>query len=280
MDRLVIGCGYVGKRVARAWQAQGGRVYATTRRRERAEEFQAAGLVPILCDVLDPDSLVNLPRVHTVLYAVGMDRAAGRSLREVYVEGLRQVLAHLPLPERFLYISSTSPYGQTAGEEVDESAPTEPVDQSGHVVLAAERLLREKLPGAIILRFSGIYGPDRLLRRRLLEAGQPLVGDPEKWVNLIHIEDGVAAILAAEERGRPGETYNISDDTPCRRGDFYAALAAKLGAPEPRWIPPEAEGTVPGPELVNRRIINRKAKAALGWTPRYPSFREGLASLL
>src|SRR5438552_2269194 len=111
----------------------------------------------------------------------------GRAMREVHVDGLRHVLDTLPVPGRFVYVSSTGVYGQTDGSWVDESSPTEPAEEAGRVVLEAERLLRERLPAAVVLRFAGIYGPDRLLRGQAVRNGEPLVGDPEKWLNLIHV---------------------------------------------------------------------------------------------
>ncbi len=280
MDKLIIGCGYLGRRVAALWQAQGHRVRATTRSHTRAEEFRQAGLDPLLCDVLDPATLHDLPAADTVLYCVGFDRAAGKSMSEVYVRGLGNVLAALPAPGRFLYVSSTGVYGQCGGEEVDETAATEPVEESGRIVLEAERLLRARLPEAIILRFAGIYGPGRLLRRQAVAAGEPIVGDPGKWLNLIHVMDGAAAVLAAEEHGRPGEVYNVCDDAPVRRRDFYTRLAQLLGAPEPRFVPPEPGGALPGHERTNRRVVNRRLHEELKVRLRYPSCAQGLRDSL
>mgnify|MGYP002400673341 CR=1 FL=1 len=87
-------------------------------------------------------------------------------MRDVYVNGLGNVLAALPPCDRFLYVSSTSVYGQADGSVVDETSPTEPLGDSGRTVLEAERLLQALLPSAIGLRFAGIYGPGRLLRRQ------------------------------------------------------------------------------------------------------------------
>src|SRR5262249_56781506 len=121
-------------------------------------------------------------------------------------------------------------------------------------------LVRSRLPGAVILRFAGIYGPGRLLGRQAVEAGEPLVGDPEKWLNLIHVEDGAAAVLAAEARGEPGAVYNVCDGRPVRRRDFYALLARLLGAPEPRFVPPPPGAPVPGHERADRRVVNRRLR--------------------
>lgn len=268
-DALIIGCGYLGRRVAARWVAAGRRVAALTRR--NADALRALGVEPVVGDVTDPATLADLPAARTVLYAVGMDRGQGKTMREVYVDGLRHVLGTLPPPERFVYVSSTGVYGQTDGGWVDEGSPTEPAEESGRVVLEAERTLRSARPDAIIMRFAGLYGPGRLLRRGPLMAGEPLVGDADKWLNLVHVEDGAAAVLAAAERARPGATYTVADDEPMTRRAFYTHLAELLGAP------PAAFDHRPEPGANNRRVSNRTAKAELGWSPAYPTYREGLA---
>ena len=272
-SNLIVGCGYLGLRVARRWIAAGKPVAALTRR--NGAELAALAIEPVVGDVLDPVSLRKLPSAATVLYAVGLDRTAGKSMREVYVSGLGNVLETLPPCERFVYVSSTSVYGQTHGSVVDETSPTEPLEESGAIVLEAEHLLLQKKPDAIILRFAGIYGPDRLLRRQAqLRSGGPIAVDEERWLNLIHVDDGADAILAAEARSAPGETYNIVDDEPAPRRAFYARLAELTGAPAPRFVN-QSE-----PRANNRRVSNALAKVALQWQPRHPSFREGLPAAI
>ncbi len=274
-DKLVIGCGYLGRVVAARWRDAGHRVFATTRSTQRAEELRAAGLEPIVCDVLRPDSLAALPRsADTLLYAVGFDRTAGLSMRTVYVEGLAHVLTVLDgWAGRFLHISSTGVYAQTSGEEVEESVETHPTEEAGRVVLEAERLLHERRPDAVVLRFAGIYGPGRVIRLREIRAGEVLVGDADKWLNLIHVEDGASAVVAAGECARPGTVYNVCDDRPARRRDVYTFLAELLNAPAPRFSAP-----APNTDRVNRRIVNRRMKEELGVFLRFPSFVEGISA--
>jgi nucleoside-diphosphate-sugar epimerase len=267
---LVVGCGYLGRRVAAAWRSAGRRVAALTR--GRADELARDGLEPVVGDVLDPASLTNLPAAGPVLYAVGFDRSSGRSMRDIYVEGLANALRAIRSPGPVIFVSSTGVYGQTEGGWVSEESPTEPLEPSGKVVLEAEGTLRALRPDAVVLRFAGIYGPGRVLRQQALRGGEPLVGDAEKWLNLVHVEDGVAAVLAAEQRGRPGETYLIADDEPVRRRDFYTLTAELLGAPAARFEQPAT------PILeANRRVSNAKARRELGFAPRFPTYREGLA---
>ena len=269
---LVIGCGYLGRRVAEAWRDAGRTVYALTRTRQYA--LRGASLHPVVGDVTDPASLFRLrelPPIATVLYAVGLDRRERHTMREVYVEGLRNVLAACPPVERWVHVSSTGVYGQTDGSIVTEESPTVPLEESGRVVLEAEQTLLMARPDATVLRFAGIYGPGRWLRKAALLAGEPYTADADKWLNLIHVADGVRAVLCAESG--PGGTFNIADDEPVRRRDFYTESARLLGAPPAVFVAPEVTGVE-----ANRRVSNAKARRALHFTPQYPSYREGLAA--
>lgn len=267
VTRLIFGCGYLGRVVTARWLAAGHRVAALTR--SNAEGLRGAGVQPIGGDVLNPASLSALPAAETVLYAIGFDRSAGRSMREVYVTGLANVLDTLPPGGRFVYVSSTSVYGQSDGSWVTEASPTVPTEESGRVVLEAEQLLRAKRPDAIILRSAGLYGPNRLLRGRPILNGEPLVGDADKWLNLVHVSDAADAVVWAEAHAASGETYNVSDGKPVTRRDFYTHLAELLNAP-PAKFEHRAEPGAP-----NRRIDAAKFRA-LGWTPKYATYRDGL----
>lgn len=263
---LIFGCGYLGRRVAALWREDERRVLALTRGNDDA--LRSVGVEPIRGDVLDPTSLRALPSASTVLYAIGFDRGAGKSMREVYVGGLANALDALPPCERFVYISSTSVYGQADGEWVMETSETAPTEEAGKVVLAAEELLRAKRPDAIILRSAGLYGPDRLLRKQPILKGEPLVGDVDKWLNLVHVADAARAVLHAEAHAAPGEVYNVSDGEPVPRRAFYTRLAELLDV--------EAKfDERPEPGAPNRRVGSAKFRA-LGWTPQFASYRDGL----
>lgn len=266
MTHLILGCGYLGRVIARHWIEQGHRVAALTR--SRNDEIKALGIESILGDVTNPSSL-QLPLADWVLYAIGLDRSAGKSMRDVYVGGLMNVLDKLPTPRRLIYISSTSVYGQADGSWVDESSPTEPDEENGRIVLECEHILRERLSDAIILRFAGIYGPGRLIRRAsILGKGEPIVTDPDGWLNLIHVDDGARAVIAAAERGEPGGTYNVADDRPVTRREFYSEMATLVDAPAPTFQVKK--------EPTNRRIRNRRMRSELGVELQYPDFHIGL----
>ena len=290
MSKLVIGCGYLGRRVAAAWLLAGQEVAALTRSTANAEELSQIGIWPVVGDICEPTTLAELPAAETVLFAVGFDRTSGRSQHEVYVDGLRNVLNQVASRcERFLYISSSSVYGQSAGEWVDETSPCEPAQPGGQCCLAAEVLVREFFPSsnqtavtmrfANVLRLSGIYGPSRLLSRiESLRAREPLSGQGEAWLNLIHVDDAVAAVLACEQRGQPSETYLITDDQPIRREEYYSQLARLVAAPPPVFA--NDQPAKRGSGCLNKRCSNRKARAELGLALAYPTIIAGLPHAL
>ena len=168
MPKLILGCGYLGLRVARRWLAAGEIVHAVTRSSKR-RGAASHGSIAHRGGRYRSRFARALPAAESVLYAVGHDRAAGKTLNEVYVAGLRHVLEALPAgTRRIFYISSTGVYAQSGGEWVDEESACEPLRESGCVCLEAEQLLRKHRLGqrSIILRLAGIYGPGRIPRAR------------------------------------------------------------------------------------------------------------------
>lgn len=285
LKTLIVGCGYLGRVLARELLAAGDLVFGTTRSPEKAESLAALGVQPVVADVLDPASLAALPRVDRVVHCVGFDRASNRSLREVYVDGFRNLLAALlppghPDPPAILHVGSTGVFGQTDGSWIDETALAMPESESGRACLEAERLLVAHAAaglaprGATILRLAGIYGPGRIPRRAFLLEGTPIPGHPAKWLNMVHVHDAATAVRAALDNppARGLELYLVADDEPLPRVDFYKAAAAALDAPEPAFAPPPPDA----PPEPDKRVSNRKARRNLRWTPRHPSAREGL----
>jgi nucleoside-diphosphate-sugar epimerase len=278
MKRLIVGCGFVGLRAAMRWVADGDEVWALTRSESRAAEFAAAGLRPVLGDVTEPDSLGSLPSVERVLYAVGLDRTAGRTQREVYVTGLWNVLNRLPVtPDLFVYVSSTSVYGQETGKWVDESSETDPSTDSGCVCLDAESVVRSHFAlgdtRSHILRLAGIYGPGRLIARQsALQNREPMSGNPEAWLNLIHVEDAVETIRACEAWPESA-IWLVCDDRPQTRREFYSQFAMLVGAPPPNFAASENGAARNG---LNKRCSNRAIRDRLGVELRFPTTDQGL----
>ena len=273
MTTLILGCGYLGKAVALALIARNpnSAVFGTTRSESKASSLRAIGVYSILADVLDPESLAGLPRADRVFLSVGFDRSSGSTREQVGMIGMRNVLHALKSrgwAGRLVASSSTSVYGQADGRWVDEDSETISLDESGRIALGAESLVHAAEPSATILRFSGIYGPDRIIGQAMLERGEAIPGDPDRWLNLIHVEDAAQAVVAALDATESGRLYVVSDDSPLRRREYYECAAASLGLPAPRF-----EGTGASlSQVPDKRVLNSRVKAELGLTWRYPKF--------
>lgn len=282
MRRLIIGCGYLGRRVARRWIANGDDVFALTRSEQNAETLRALGVLPILGDTTEAASLQSLPECDTVLHAVGFDRSAEASKREVYVDGLSNVLDRMAGHcGRFIHVSSTSVYGQQEGEWVDENSACDAETESGDICRAAEKLVLDRFSNddvtarGTVLRLSGIYGPERLLSRiDALKNAQPLPGPENGWLNLIHVDDAAQVVTTCADSETPAAVCLVSDDRPVLRGDYYRLLANLVGAPEPVFDPAAVARHSRG---INKRCRNARLREGLGVALSYPDIETGLA---
>jgi nucleoside-diphosphate-sugar epimerase len=235
--RLVVGCGYLGGRVAARWLASGDMVYGVTRSPDRGRALAAAGLVPIVHDVASTAAWpATLPACDTVFWAVGFDAPPPITPRDVHVCGLGRLLDTLAGRPRVILSSSTGVWGDEGGNVVTEQTPVRPAREAGRVLVEAEALLHAHPRGpGVALRFAGLYGPGRLPRLDGLRTGAPIAADPDSWLNLIHVDDAAAVVLAVADAAAPGPLYVVSDGRPIRRRDWYGQLARAIGGPEPTW---------------------------------------------
>ena len=283
MRRLIFGCGFLGRRAAAAWQANGDEVFALTRSAENAANLSVFGIEPIVGDVTQPESLARLPDVDTILYSVGFDRNAGPTKREVYVDGLRNALHAVEgRCRRFVHISSTSVYGQENGEDIDEASPAEASHESGVICREAEQLVGKCSESsgiqATILRLSGIYGPGRLLSRvEAIREGLKLPGPADSWLNLIHVDDAVSVVVKAASVPDLAPLYLASDDQPVHRREYYETLARLTNSPAPQFDPAAVARHTHG---LGKRCRNEFLKEHLEITLQFPTIASGLPHAL
>jgi nucleoside-diphosphate-sugar epimerase len=285
--RLVVGCGYLGERVAWRWREAGSRVIATTRRETRAAELQERGITPAMVDVTTAtpgwaDLFAKHGVPETVFWGVGFDRAAGATHRDVHVDGLRRLLDALAATRpagstpRVILSSSTGVWGDEGGGIVDESTPPNPSREAGRVLVEAETLLAAHPAGpGTALRFAGLYGPDRLPRIADLKAGLPIAADPDSWLNLVHIDDAAAVVCTVADAASPRGLYVVADGHPVRRRDWYGTLAKLTGSPEPHW-----DTAAPRPRGADKRVDPTLLCRDLGFRPAHPNPLAALADLV
>jgi len=289
MKCLIVGCGYVGLPLGAELVRRGHEVFGL--QRSAPDKLKAAGIRPLLADITKPESLAKLPRdFDWVVNCVASGGGSVEDYRNIYLEGNRHLVAWLAdsPPEKFVFTSSTSVYGQTDGSVVTEQSSARPAEETAKVLLEAEKLLLDKsgLRGrsphqqfpAVILRVAGIYGPGRgHWFRQFLKGKARIEGDGSRWLNMIHRDDVIGCIIAALERGKPGEIYNAVDNEPVTQLKFFEWLAAELKRPLPPGIPAEAEIRRKR-GVTNKRVSNAKLRAELSYEFRVPNFRKGYAA--
>jgi nucleoside-diphosphate-sugar epimerase len=179
------------------------------------------------------------------------------------------------------YLSSTGVYGDTGGAWVDETAPTGGGRRSARTDADAAWLAL----GARVFRLPGIYGPGRSALDRVRDGKAHRIDLPEQVFSRVHVEDiagGVIAALKAGERALPG-AYNLADDLPCAQNAVIEEACRLAGFPPPPLQTLDEAGlsmAARGFYAENRRVANGKARRVLGWRPRFPTYREGLRSLI
>jgi nucleoside-diphosphate-sugar epimerase len=299
MRVFVVGAtGAVGARLVPQLLERGHDVIGSSRSTARAESMRNLGAEPVVLDLLDraavraaigeirPEAIVHEATALTGASDIRhFDRSFAQTNR-LRTEGADALLeaARETGVRRFVAQSFAGwPYAREGGPVKTEDDPLDPNPVPGmRKTLAAIRHLEHVVPaaGGLVLRYGGLYGsPDdaqlELARKRRF----PIVGDGSGVWSFTHLDDAAAATVLALERGEPG-IYNVVDDDPAPVREWLPALASAIGAKPPRRVPRWLARLLAGEVGVAimtevRGASNEKAKRALGWAPRYPTWREG-----
>jgi nucleoside-diphosphate-sugar epimerase len=303
MEIFVAGAtGAIGQRLVPRLVAAGHHVVATTRSPAKAGLLRSLGAAPAIMDGLDPVAVgeaVGRAQPEVVIHQMTQitlssdlrhfdrDFAVTNRLR---TEGTDNLIAAATAAgaRRFIAASYAGwPSARTGGPVKTEDDPLDPHPPAGQSAsLAAIRHLENAVTGApavegIVLRYGSFYGPGTgneffgLARQRKV----PLIGDGAGVWSFLHIDDAAQATVAALDHGHRG-IYNITDDEPAKVADWLPFIAGAVGGKPPLRVPAWAARLVAGEVAVSmmtkiRGSSNARARAELGWSPAYPSYRQG-----
>ena len=294
--------GAIGTRLVAQLIDRGHEVIGTSTSRGSAERVRALGAEAIELDLLDPRAVREAVRetqpdaiAHqaTALANVRFARSLDKSFtltNRLRREGTDALLAaaHEAGVSRFVAQSFAGMrYARTGGPVKTEDDPVDSTPLEGMRKTAAAMSHLERAVtagGGIVLRYGGFYGADNdglvepVRRRRF-----PIVGDGGGVLSFVHLDDAAAATVLALERDGPA-IYNIVDDEPAPAREWLPVLARVLGAKPPRRVPVWLATLLAGEIAVMlgteaRGASNAKAKRELGWTLRYPTWRQGFAAV-
>ena len=268
---LIAGCGGIGAATGRLLTVDGHEVVGLKR-------HPPTGVDPlkyIKADLTCPDDLEGLDTCFDlVIYILTPDDRSERSYRYAFDFGVNNLLKVFSRNKgtRFLFVSSTSVYGQVNGEWVDEESVTEPEKITGQIILQAEKHFLSHGNENCIVRFSGIYGHSRSHLLDTVAKGGKAQYKPPYYTNRIYRGDCVSVLRFMANKMLAGialaPVYLASDDDPAPKWDVYNYLAGKLGIERPE------KETLPHGCNQNKRCSNKRLKK-LGYKFIYKSYRDG-----
>lgn len=275
---MIAGCGDIGGRLARRLIARNWSVHGLRRHVDQLPPG-VQGVAGDLHDAACPETWPVGP-VDYLVYCAAAIKHDEAGYQAAYIDGLRHVLGwlaqHGQVPRRLLFVSSSSVYGQTDGEWVDETSATQPDGFSGRLMLEAERVALDAGCPATVVRLTGIYGPGRERLVSQVREGYRVAEQPPLYGNRIHADDaaGLLAFMLQRdvEGGALDECYIGVDDAPAPLAEVLGWLREYLGVTQ--WSQTQSVR-----RTGSKRCRNARARA-LGWAPVYPSYREGYKAIL
>ena len=274
--RAILGCGYVGEEVARAWKQEGHALWATTTRRERLGELAELVETPLIFDSTDPSTNLDFTAdLDGILVSFAPSKGSEVDLgqyRKTFLGGLQRLVETLDrrprnTPLQIVHLSSCGVYGNRHGALTNETAPIADPHPVNQVLLQAEEMMgaiRSDRIKVCVLRLGGIYGPGRDIPSMLLSAAGGLV--QRNGLNVpcwIHRDDIVRGVCFAFDQGLD-ETYNLVNDTQLSGQELTDRLCERAGLPLAKWLTIDTTD-----RILNARVSNEKLKQ-IGFTFSYP----------
>lgn len=275
---LIAGCGDIGSRLATQLLGNDWQVYGLRRSIDRLP----AGVTGVAGDLFSEQCPVQWPsgQIDYLVYSAAATEHDEAGYQAAYVDGLKNTLSWLEQngqrPRRLLFVSSSGVFAQKDGEWVDETSPAEATSYSGRIMLDAEQVALNSGIAASVVRLTGIYGPGREWMLGQVRKGYRVAVEPPLYGNRIHADDAaglLAFLLEADREGKAlDDCYIGVDNAPVPLAQVVGWLRERMGVTE--WA---AEESIR--RAGSKRCSNARAKA-LGWEPRYSSYREGYEQIL
>lgn len=279
MKLFIFGLGFTGMEVAKAALAQGWQVAGTWRDRPPEscpglESLRFSNGYPLEVGALD--QVIGL-----------LSTAPPQDSGDPVLDALGKDIS---IMERFAwvgYLSTTGVYGDRQGGLVEETSPLLPsIERSIRRAKAEAEWLSlwqtSKIP-VHIFRLPGIYGPGRSPFDQLRAGRAHRIDKPGHVFSRIHVEDIAGAIMASLNKPTPGEIYNLCDDDPAPQHEVVAYAANLMGIAPPPLVPFDQAELSPMAQSFyadNKLVSNAKMKRHLAYNLKYPSYKNGLKSIL
>jgi nucleoside-diphosphate-sugar epimerase len=282
---LIVGCGYMGRRVARLLPAGQYHVCGCVRSPESAGLLKESGVSAIEVDLDQAEQPADWATGYEAVFYFAPPPAAGR--QDTRMRNFLRVLDKKDVPRRIVYISTSAVYGDCGGAWITEMQVVKPGTDRGHRRLDAERQLiawcQAQKTQWTVLRVPGIYGPGKLPLARLRKGTPVLREEDAPCTNRIHADDLATICIAAMNSVKCNTVYNVSDGHPGNMTDYFFRVADAAGLSRPATVTrAQAEQELSAGMLSflndSRRMRNDKMLEELGIKLQYPGLTAGLAA--
>lgn len=274
MKVAIVGCGYVGTRVAKNLHTKSNyTVTATTTTPQRVSELEGVAHRVAVLEGNDKNAMAAvLQEQDAVMLCVGARNP--NTYRESYLDTAKtlvSVLKEIPAVKQLIYTGTYSVYGDRQGELVNEDSSVAPANANGEILAETERvLLAASSPNlqVCILRLGGIYGPERELVKIFRGwAGTTRPGAGEDATNWVHADDVAGGLIFALENRLQG-IYNLVGDVSLSSRELLDRVFENNNLPKAIW-----NKSVPSNRPYNAKVSNQKIKDA-GYQFVHPEIRE------
>jgi nucleoside-diphosphate-sugar epimerase len=293
--------GVLGRRLIQQFRARGHSVIGLVRSPQGEQIVESLGGESRCGDLFDPDALARVAEGANVVIHAATSIPRKRWLKpsdfemndRIRRDGARALTACAANIGAQLYLHQSIVWVARPpdGSVFDEDSPPNP-DPFYIPTIEGEAIAREAGErfgfNVSVLRCGWFYGADashtRLMGEDLLRRRMPVIGRGDAVWALLHLDDAASAFVAAADANRGG-LWHVVDDQPVTMAEFLTYFTGRLGAPPPRRAPAWLARLVVGRYLVNfltssTRTSNAGFRQEFGWTPRFPSFKEGLDQII
>jgi len=270
LTNLIIGCGYLGQRLLPLLQDE--HCWFTHRSENLSGEGEKKNTHQLIIDINDEKSWRHIKQLSekqdVIIYFMVPPGKIERTLFPDFIQQLNQLNI-----KASILISSTVVYGNK-DRVVDADSEVKIDSERAERQYQVEQAWLENMKNGSVIRLAGIYGPKRVIGRNGIINNEIINGDPDGWLNLIHVDDAAQLVKRISEVSQSKRIELGCDGFPVKRYDYYSFLAEQLKQADPKF---NKDGSTRG---TGRRCDNNITITRTGWRPEHTDFRKALLNLI
>ena len=281
---VCFGCGYTGLRLSLKLKEKGYKVYGSCTSDSKCEELESLGINSFILNEKQYSFPSDIFKdINYLLCSIPPNQKGDPFLRN-FLFSIKKNSKNIFWAG---YLSSTSVYGDHSGADVDEDSETKPSTGKGENRLRAEqqwtKIYKDYDIPVHIFRLAAIYGPNRNYISRLKAGLNNLTICKGQWFSRIHVDDIVTILESSMNKVNPGSVYNVCDEHPTQVDEIIEYCSKIMNIELPKMTFYDKHSFPRNKKIFftgNKKVRSKKILSELKVNLKYPSYKEGLLSLL